>query len=178
MQLCIVTEHAQELESIGCTDEIIKLGIVGQGPRVFFDRSPVLQYDFRLLLQGKTKYPMVLLLPQHTLEKFLEAKLKELGVKVQRLRRVTSVRPGNGGVEIQFEDQSSVSTKYVVGADGSKSTVRCFPHHVQRHFPLNDGVGRFADRAISPSTTLPPSNRTTTRALLMSTTRECFPMRS
>ena len=54
------------------------MGIAGKGPRSFLDRNLVLEYNFQEALEGKTKYPMLLLLPQHTLEKYLEEKLEKL----------------------------------------------------------------------------------------------------
>lgn len=76
---------------------------------------------------------MLLLLPQHTLEHYLEGELKELGVTVQRGKTVTGVKQAHGGVEIVFADGKTVKSKYVVGADGSRSTVSI---HSRQKSPL------------------------------------------
>lgn len=100
-------------------------GLVGRGTNIWFDRTLVLSNNFHAHLLGKTKFPMTLFLPQNTLEAFLETKLSTLGVQVQRGRKVIEIRPTSNGIEVAFEDSSMISSKYLIGADGSKSIVSC-----------------------------------------------------
>jgi len=59
-------------------------GVKAQGV-VSYDRTtPILQTKSASYLQGLTEYPFVLLVPQHEVGLFLEAKLNEHGVKVRR----------------------------------------------------------------------------------------------
>ena len=55
----------------------------------------------------------------------MENRLNELGVKVQRQRKVTALTPADNGkgIKASFEDGSDIEAMYVVGADGSRSTV-------------------------------------------------------
>jgi 2-polyprenyl-6-methoxyphenol hydroxylase-like FAD-dependent oxidoreductase len=76
-------------------------------------------------LQGATEFPFALLIPQHEVERFLEAKLEALGVEVHREMRLTGMEASvAGGIELAFENGETVQATYVVGADGSRSTVR------------------------------------------------------
>jgi 2-polyprenyl-6-methoxyphenol hydroxylase-like FAD-dependent oxidoreductase len=75
-------------------------------------------------LQGATEFPFALLLPQHEVESFLEAKINALGVEVHREMRLTGMEEsGTQGIKLTFENNESVQATYVVAADGSRSTV-------------------------------------------------------
>lgn len=72
-----------------------------------------------------TKFPFVLILEQSTTERVLEGRLKELGVEVKRPWRVTGMRDSKEfqGTDILFESGETVRTRYVIGADGARSSV-------------------------------------------------------
>jgi 2-polyprenyl-6-methoxyphenol hydroxylase-like FAD-dependent oxidoreductase len=76
-------------------------------------------------LQGSTEFPFALMIPQHEVEKNLEAKLNALGVEVHREMRLTAMEAiGTEGIKLTFENGETVQAAYVVAADGSRSTVR------------------------------------------------------
>ena len=87
------------------------------GPHRFFHMS-------WSCLEGKTNYPFFLLLAQHHTERILANKLARLGVNVQWKHKAISIAASDGGVTVGFENGSRITARYVVGADGSHSSVR------------------------------------------------------
>ncbi|GAA4608783.1 2-polyprenyl-6-methoxyphenol hydroxylase-like FAD-dependent oxidoreductase [Actinoplanes octamycinicus] len=69
---------------------------------------------------GTEPYPNVVALPQWRTEELLRDRLAELGGKVEFGRRVTGVAGG----EVTLADGERVRARFVVGADGGRSTVR------------------------------------------------------
>jgi 2-polyprenyl-6-methoxyphenol hydroxylase-like FAD-dependent oxidoreductase len=100
------------------------MGIKAQGI-VNYDRTrPLIQTSFAEYLQGLTDYPFVLLIPQHEVEHFLEEKLNGLGVKVRREMRIKGIEASDsGGIKLTFENGETAQASYLIGADGSRSTV-------------------------------------------------------
>ena len=87
------------------------------GPHRFLDMS----WSY---LSGKTDYPFFLLLAQHHTERILVSKLTSLGVSIKWEHKAVSIAAGDGGVTVGFENGSMITARYVVGADGSRSSVR------------------------------------------------------
>jgi len=58
-------------------------------------------------------------------EHILEEKLNGLGVKVRREMRIKGMEASDSkGIEITFENGETAQATYIIGADGSRSTVR------------------------------------------------------
>ena len=115
--------YIQALNSIGIADDLVKEGIQSTGVQVY-DGSHQLLAISNDPLRNKTNYPFILFLPQHHTERILSSRLSGLGVKIQWQRKVVSMTPCDGGVQVGFESGSSITTQYVIGADGCRSTVR------------------------------------------------------
>ncbi len=80
--------------------------------------------DFRGL---DTPFPFTLALPQARTEALLEAQALALGVRVVRGHRVTGLAEGADGVVVRAEGPDGpydLAADYLVGCDGSRSTVR------------------------------------------------------
>lgn len=75
-------------------------------------------------LEHYTRFPYALLISQTETERTLEERLKELGVTVHRPYRVTDIAEADDGIRVSFESGEVIKARYVVGADGSRSTVR------------------------------------------------------
>jgi 2-polyprenyl-6-methoxyphenol hydroxylase-like FAD-dependent oxidoreductase len=113
------------LESIEVTPRLLAEGVVVP---VFTmrDRARVLAaLDFSGL---DTAYPFTLMVPQWRTERLLTERLTELGGRVLRGQRLTSVHSDGTGATATLEDDDGrdqrVQARYVIGADGMHSTVR------------------------------------------------------
>ncbi|MBF6396971.1 FAD-dependent monooxygenase [Nocardia cyriacigeorgica] len=71
-----------------------------------------------------TAFPYTLMISQADTEKFLLARLSELGGKVVRPATVTEVVQDADGVTATFEDGKQIRARYLIGADGMHSLVR------------------------------------------------------
>ncbi|MCZ7438303.1 FAD-dependent monooxygenase [Micromonospora sp. WMMC241] len=62
--------------------------------------------------------------PQRQIERVLADRAAELGVPIRRGCEVTGLRQRADAVEARFADGTTVTCRYLVGADGGRSTVR------------------------------------------------------
>ena len=122
--LAIHARTMEVLEPLGVTSELINQGLIVQ-KFCLRDRNRILAtISFKNL---DTKYPFVLICPQDLTEAILLRRLQSLGGGVQRPCEVVAIRPGENSVEVQFrkgEELKIVHTKWLVGCDGMRSTVR------------------------------------------------------
>ncbi|MFD3420927.1 FAD-dependent monooxygenase [Streptomyces decoyicus] len=63
-------------------------------------------------------------MPQARLERFFEARTRELGGTIVRGATVRELRPGPRSVEVELTDGLTVAASWVVGCDGARSIVR------------------------------------------------------
>lgn len=120
--------HARTLEFmdiLGVADELVRRGYTSPG----IDFSANAQHPLRANMHRMdTRFPFILILPQAETEAILEQHLNQLGVKVERGRSLTSFTEMETSVHSQVEDEGGTSIEikshYLVGTDGSRSTVR------------------------------------------------------
>jgi 2-polyprenyl-6-methoxyphenol hydroxylase-like FAD-dependent oxidoreductase len=120
--------HASTLEllaEIGAGDALVAAGLKVRRI-VMRDRGKVL---LRVRLDGlPSRYPFGLSVPQSTTEQVLLGRLHELSGTVRRSHRVTAIRAEGSGYLVSGVDGADVPfeirARYVIGADGSRSTVR------------------------------------------------------
>ncbi|MTD57615.1 FAD-dependent monooxygenase [Amycolatopsis pithecellobii] len=112
-----LTIHPRTLEIFDCRD-IVEL-FLGEGIRIPSGHFAALpdRLDFAAL---DTPYPFTLVLVQARTEEILEARARRMGATVRRNCAVTGLT--SGGVELP--DGEIVEARYVVGCDGTRSTVR------------------------------------------------------
>lgn len=101
-----------------------ELGIKSRGVVFHSNTQPILNVDVASL-DRETKFPFVLLLSQEHVERALEKELNALGVDVRWNTRVIGLESREDGEKttVKFEDSSSLVARYIVGADGARSTV-------------------------------------------------------
>ncbi|QFZ18920.1 FAD-dependent monooxygenase [Saccharothrix syringae] len=95
---------------------------LAEGARVPAGHFAVLEQrlDFSVL---DTPFPFTLVVPQARTERLFEEHARDLGVDVRRGQRVTGVVPGEDSVTVHVDGHDLVAD-YVVGCDGTRSTVR------------------------------------------------------
>jgi 2-polyprenyl-6-methoxyphenol hydroxylase-like FAD-dependent oxidoreductase len=112
--------HARTLELLdargmaeGLVERGVKVGSVNPTPGAVLDLTAL-----------RTRYPMVLIVAQSRTEKMLEQRARELGAEIVRGAEVSALEQDADGVRLDLADGSSLRAKYVVGTDGSHSTIR------------------------------------------------------
>ncbi|KII88237.1 hypothetical protein PLICRDRAFT_110804 [Plicaturopsis crispa FD-325 SS-3] len=123
-----VTVHAATLEAlhtVGCADSLVRVGVTSPTMTVYSRHTMrmVMQSDFASL-EGKTRFPFALVLPQSTTERVLLDHLAERGVQVYRPYEVVGMKDAENGIEVSFSNGETIKAKYAVGADGARSAVR------------------------------------------------------
>ncbi|KAF8524133.1 hypothetical protein BU17DRAFT_43285 [Hysterangium stoloniferum] len=113
------------LDTIGLASPLTELGIHSKGVIFHSDKTRLLNVDMSLI-RDRTRFPFTLLLQQDEIERVFEKRLSECGVQVQRNRTVVNMRDAvnDKGTEVIFDNGSIIQARYIVGADGSRSTVR------------------------------------------------------
>lgn len=122
----MLTLLQQALETIGCADKLVDLGIKAEGFNVWDRKSHILTFSITEYLSSYTKYPYVLLLSQSKTEEVLEEQLKSLGIEVQRPYKAVGIKGDVdefGNTQVSFESGEVVKAQYVIGADGARSAV-------------------------------------------------------
>ena len=110
--------HARTLEILDMRGALEPFLAEGRRlPRGHFAGIPL---DFSGL---PTRYPFLLNILQRRIERLLEARAQDLGVRVRREIAVTGLRQTGPHVEIETTE-GEVTAEYLVGCDGGRSTVR------------------------------------------------------
>ncbi|KAH9928522.1 FAD/NAD(P)-binding domain-containing protein [Epithele typhae] len=117
----------EALERLGLADRFVAKGRQMQSTTIWTKGfSPIASAGFRSLAKN-TKYPFILGIPQHVSEQILSDAAKERGIIVHRPLRVVDLKPhahDNTLTDVIFENGETIRARAVVGADGSRSTVR------------------------------------------------------
>jgi 3-(3-hydroxy-phenyl)propionate hydroxylase len=111
--------HSRTIEILdqrGIADRFLAAGQTAQTAR--FGTTVLDISDF------PTRHPYGLALWQNRMEPIMADWIEELGVPVHRGREVVGLRQDEGGVDVEFGGGQSIRAKYVVGADGGRSTIR------------------------------------------------------
>ncbi len=117
----VAARTLEVLEQVDVTDRLVKEGIHAHAFSMR-DRDRVLiPVDFTKL---PTKYPYALMISQAETERVLLERFIELGEEVQRPKTLTSLSQDADAVTATFDDGTAITARYVVGADGMRSTVR------------------------------------------------------
>jgi 2-polyprenyl-6-methoxyphenol hydroxylase-like FAD-dependent oxidoreductase len=71
-----------------------------------------------------TAHPYVLGIPQTTTDRLLTEHATELGVEIRRGCELVGLRQDDHGVTVELADGAQLRSRYLVGCDGGRSTVR------------------------------------------------------
>ncbi|OAX32070.1 FAD/NAD(P)-binding domain-containing protein, partial [Rhizopogon vinicolor AM-OR11-026] len=114
------------LASINAADGLVSRAIKGKGIRVTTRGSEIIEASFAPLKEH-TVHPYALLSPQNVTEQVLGQKLQSLGVQVQRPHKVAGMKQNEKDhriTDVSFEDGQVIRARYIIGADGARSTIR------------------------------------------------------
>lgn len=130
----------QALRELEIADDLVERGIKVRNFRIRERSKVLLRADFGIL---KSPTPYALMIPQDESEALMTARLLSLGHQVQRPCRVVAIERGTSGAIVTTDDGSQIHARFVVGADGEKSTVRTqanipFPGETYGSFMLAD----------------------------------------
>jgi 2-polyprenyl-6-methoxyphenol hydroxylase-like FAD-dependent oxidoreductase len=123
--------HARTLElyrQLGLAERVVAAGHPATEMRFWAEGRPRAALVFGDAGAALTPYPFVLVYPQDRHERLLVERLGELGVTVERNTTLTGFTDMGGHVIAQLRTadgrEESVTTPYLVGCDGARSTVR------------------------------------------------------
>jgi 2-polyprenyl-6-methoxyphenol hydroxylase-like FAD-dependent oxidoreductase len=119
-----MVHYIQVLDTIGLAQMLMDSGIHSKGMAFYAGARKLLEVNMAQL-HDETKFPVMLAIPQHEVESIFREKLASKDVEIFRNRTAVGMKeaPMGDGLEVSFEDGAVVRAQYVVGADGSRSTV-------------------------------------------------------
>jgi 2-polyprenyl-6-methoxyphenol hydroxylase-like FAD-dependent oxidoreductase len=112
------------MAELGCADEIVAESIKATRGVLWDGSSLVTVADFSVL-KGRTRYPFISLVPQFITEQVLTRKAVVRGIRMFSPLKVVGLKINKLNAQytdVIFEDGQVVEARYVVGADGAKST--------------------------------------------------------
>ena len=114
----------QALEPLGVVEAAVQAGIPAKAISISDRHSTLFSVDF-MSLHPYTRHPYILVLPQQLLEGIFRDKLQSHSVRIFRPYRMIGMRESaqRGMAEVSFEGGAVMRARYVIGADGSHSTV-------------------------------------------------------
>jgi len=119
--------HAQTLDSLatlGVTDQLVARGLKVGNFTVRDRDAALVRLHFDAL---PSEHPYLLMLPQDRTEEVLAARIATLGGVIHRGVTATRVEQDGTGARVTVngpDGEQTISTRYVVGADGMHSIVR------------------------------------------------------
>lgn len=114
----------QLLEVAGLFDDLYPLGKICNTSSVWADGKFISrQSSWWDELEG-CMHKHFLMLGQSHIEHLLDAKLREMGSEVRRLSQVVGIRLTENGCVTHLANGEAIQSKYLIGADGSRSLVR------------------------------------------------------
>lgn len=122
--------HARNLEfyqQIGIAIEAIQRGIIVEQMNIHKNGRIAASVNIGRIGKDESAFPFVLSFPQDEHEKFLIEELQKSGVYVERNTEFISYVQGENNLQALLKKQNeteTISTPYIFGCDGAKSTVR------------------------------------------------------
>lgn len=128
--LIVQARTLEIFEQLGIADEAISEGIVADMVEVLYNGTRIAGTSIKDIGQNLSQFPFLLMLEQSKTEKLLLKFLEERGFFVER--NVMFKRFSDDGsiitTDVMMPDGSeqTIDSKYLIGADGSKSAIRSF----------------------------------------------------
>ncbi|KAG1823711.1 uncharacterized protein BJ212DRAFT_1444754 [Suillus subaureus] len=124
--IAIHSATVEALASINAADVLLSRAIKGKSIRMTSRDSQIFEVKFDPL-KKHSAHPYALFVPQNVTELVLVQKLQSFGVQVQRPHRVIGMKQNEQDphiTDVSFEDGQVIKARYIIGADGARSTIR------------------------------------------------------
>jgi len=126
--LVVQARILEQYDQIGIAKEMVAQGRPMDAANMWIAGRRAVRVAFGDIGKGISPFPFVLVYPQDAHEKFLEAKLEEMGVKVERRTEVAGFDQGADSVRARLRRadgaEEVVEAAYIAGCDGAHSIVR------------------------------------------------------
>jgi 2-polyprenyl-6-methoxyphenol hydroxylase-like FAD-dependent oxidoreductase len=126
--LVIQARSLEIFDQMGISDQATQQGKIAKAISAFFNGKKVLRIIVNEIGKGLTKFPFFLMLEQSHTEGILGNFLLERGHEIERGTELVKINQTSDEVicTLRHRDgfEETVSTKYVIGADGAHSIVR------------------------------------------------------
>ena len=109
------------LSGLGVADEIARVSYRLTGAAIMRGTKKLTQMDW---IPPSSPYPHTYVLPQSGLERILRTHVSQQGVEVEWDTELVEAEHGGSGVNAHLADGSTVTTQWLIGADGARSRVR------------------------------------------------------
>jgi 2-polyprenyl-6-methoxyphenol hydroxylase-like FAD-dependent oxidoreductase len=122
--LGIQARSLEILDDLGVADELIARGNPCANVAVFAGGTAIVRASLEDL---ETRYPYVLVIPQHATEAVLAQRLVALGGRIERGVELVGYEERDGGVVARVRaggEESEIHAAWLIGCDGAHSTVR------------------------------------------------------
>ncbi|KAG2063823.1 FAD/NAD(P)-binding domain-containing protein [Suillus decipiens] len=116
----------EALVSIDAANGLLPQAIKAKSIRIASRGSEIFEAKFDPL-KKYSAHPYPLITPQNVTELVLGQKLRSLGVQVHRPHRVVGMEQNEKDprvTDVSFEDGQVIRARYIIGADGARSTIR------------------------------------------------------
>ncbi|WP_424949756.1 FAD-dependent monooxygenase [Deinococcus sp.] len=117
----------EAFQQLGLSDAAVEYGLIGTAVNLHNDQGPIGRLSFGDAGQGVSPFPYILILPQDRTEAILGDDLRTHGLNVEWNTRLEGLEQTQAGVQVTLSQGGQVETasyRYVLGADGARSSVR------------------------------------------------------
>jgi 3-(3-hydroxy-phenyl)propionate hydroxylase len=126
--ICWSKRSLEIFDRLDCVAPMIDKGVTWNTGKVYLGDEPEPLFQFDLLPDRQQRFPAFINLQQYHVESFLvEALAKTPGADLHWQSRVIGIAQNPDAVELQVESPTgrhSIRARYVIAADGSRSTLR------------------------------------------------------
>jgi len=128
--LIVQARTLEIFEQLGIAGEALKEGVIADRIDILYNAKKIAGTSIKNIGRNLSQFPFLLMLEQSKTEKLLLKFLEERGFYVERSVQFKSFTEDKDGIttEVILPDGSGqkIQSKYIIGADGSRSAVRNF----------------------------------------------------
>lgn len=128
--LIVQARSLEIFEQLGIADEAIKQGIIADGIEILYNGKKIAGNSIKDIGGHLSQFPFLLMLEQSKTEKLMLKFLTEQGCHVERNIQFKEFTQDKNSVTTRVilpdGSEQTIGSKYLIGADGSKSDIRKF----------------------------------------------------